>query len=180
MTVKNTPHLYEISYIQLATLTVNKYKTFKMFKTAIILPGLMEEKSRKFLFGSGSLQDGGGGEKKKSDFSTCSHPAASIISSLNRERAVPLVFLSAEGISSSWLERIVPCKLLLAAAKSAQRLLCGAGWGTMTHFTAAAPASPKMHKTPAPSLSSSLSAGKTSWSFYTPKYWGLFMLEFQD
>lgn len=64
MTVKNTPHLYEISYIQLATLTMNNYRMFKMYKTAIILLSVMKGKSRKFLFGSGaSLHDGGGGKK---------------------------------------------------------------------------------------------------------------------
>lgn len=78
MTVKNTPHLYEIPYIQLSTLTTNNYKMFKMSKTAIIFLSLMEEKSRKILSGSGaSLQDGGGKKiKQNSDFSTCSHPAA--------------------------------------------------------------------------------------------------------
>lgn len=73
MTVKNTPHLYEIPYIQLATLTMNNYKTLKMSKTSIILLSLMEEKSRKFLFASeASLQDEGGEKKKdkNSDFST--------------------------------------------------------------------------------------------------------------
>lgn len=85
MTVKNTPHLYEIPSI--TSLTMNNYKMLKMSKTAIILLSLMEGKSRKFLFGSGaSLQDGGGNKKKNSDFSMCSHPAASIMSSSNRQR----------------------------------------------------------------------------------------------
>lgn len=65
MTVKNTPHLYEISYIQLATLTMNNYKMLKMYKTAITLLSLMEGKSRKFLFGSGASMQDGGGEKNK-------------------------------------------------------------------------------------------------------------------
>lgn len=174
MTVKNTPHLYEISYIQLATLTMNDYKTFKMYNTATLLLSLMEGKSRKFLFGSGASLAGWGREKKNSDFSMCSHPAASIISSLNRERPPHLFFWTQKELAAVDWKELCPANfrwLLPKAHSGCCVVLVAEGrWliSLQQHQRA------QNRETPAPSLSSSLSAGKTSWSFYTPNYWGLF------
>lgn len=119
------------------------------------------------------LQDGGG-KKKYSDFSMCSHLAASIISSLNRERPPHLFFWTQKELAAVDWKELCPANfrwLLPKAHSGCCVVLVAEGrWliSLQQHQRA------QSRETPAPSLSSSLSAGKTSWSFYTPNYWGLF------
>lgn len=128
MTVKNTPHLYEISYIQLATLTTNNYKMFKMSKATIILLSLMEEKSRKILFGSGAW---GRGKNKIFWFfhvlpSGCIHH-----SNFNRERLSHLLFWAQKELAAVDWKELCPanfCWLLPKAHSGCCVVLAEGPW----------------------------------------------------